>query len=128
VNAHILSLSESDKRFTVDIYASCIGLGCVLMQHGKVIAYGSRQLKKYERNYPTHDLELAVVVFALKSWRHYLYGETYDIYNDLKSLKYNFMQERNMRQRRWFPLIKNYDHTIQYHSGKVMPLIADLNF
>jgi hypothetical protein len=76
VNAPILSLSESGKRFTVYTDASHIGLGCVLMQDGKVIAYGSRQLKKHERNYPTHDLELSVVVFALKSWRHCLYGET----------------------------------------------------
>jgi hypothetical protein len=67
VNAPILSLFESGKRFTVYTYASRIGLGCVLMQDGKVIAYGSRQLKKHERNYPTHDLELAAVVFALKS-------------------------------------------------------------
>jgi hypothetical protein len=72
------------------------------MQDGKVVAYGSRQLKKHKRNYPTHDLELAVVVFALKSWRHYLYGETCDIYTDHKSLKYIFTQrELNMRQRRW---------------------------
>jgi hypothetical protein len=63
------------------------------MKDGKVIAYGSRQLKKHERNYPTHDLELAVVVFALKFWRHYLYGETCDIYTDHKSLKYIFHTE-----------------------------------
>jgi hypothetical protein len=90
VNAPILSLSESGKRFTVYTDASHIGLGRVLMQDGKVIAYGSRQLKKHERNYPTHDLELATVVFALKSWMHYLYGETCDIYTDHKSLKYIF--------------------------------------
>jgi hypothetical protein len=90
VNAPILSSSESGKRFTVYTDASLIGLGCVLMQDGKVIAYGFRQLKKHERNYPTHDLELAAVVFALKSWRHYLYGETCGIYNYHKSLKYIF--------------------------------------
>jgi hypothetical protein len=101
VNALILSLSESGKCFTVYTDASRIGLGCVLMQDGKVIAYGSRQLKKHERNYPTHDLELAAVVFALKSWRHYLYGETCDIYTNHRSLKYIFTQkELNMRQRR----------------------------
>jgi hypothetical protein len=98
MNAPILSLFESGKRFTVHTDASRIGLGCVLMQDGKVIAYGSRQLKKHKRNYPTHDLELAAVMFALKSWRHYLYGETCDIYTDHKSLKYIFTQkELNMR-------------------------------
>jgi hypothetical protein len=144
VNAPILSLFENGKHFMVYIDASRIGLGCVLIQDGKVIAYGSRQLKKHERNYPTHDLELVVVVFALKSWRHYLYGETCDIYIDHKSLKYIFTQkELNMRQRRWLELIKNYDLTIHYHPGKAnvvadalsrtgvprtgMPLIADLD-
>nr|GFB45061.1 retrovirus-related Pol polyprotein from transposon 17.6 [Tanacetum cinerariifolium] len=82
--------------------ASKKGLGCVLMQHGKVIAYDSRQLKPYEVNYPTHDLELVAVVFALKIWRHYPYGESCDIFTDHKSLKYIFTQrELNMRQRRW---------------------------
>jgi hypothetical protein len=98
VNAPILTLSKSGKRFTVYTDASRIGLGCVLMQGGKVIAYDSRQLKKHERNYPTHDLELVAVVFALMSWRHYLYGETCDIYTDHKSLKYIFtLKELNMR-------------------------------
>jgi hypothetical protein len=98
VNAPILSLSESGKRFTVYRDASRIGLGCVLMQDGKVIAYSSRQLKKHKRNYPTHDLELAAVAFTLKSWRYYLYGEICDIYTDHKSLKYIFTQkELNMR-------------------------------
>jgi hypothetical protein len=98
VNFPILTSSESGKCFTVYTYASRIDLGCVLMQEGKVIAYGSRQLKKHERNYLTHDLELVAVVFALKSWRHYLYGETCDIYTDHKSLKYIFTQkELNLR-------------------------------
>jgi hypothetical protein len=79
VNSPILALLESGKRFTVFTDASRIGLGCVLMQEGRVIAYGSRQLWKHEGNYPTHDFELAAVVFALKSWRHYLYGESCDI-------------------------------------------------
>jgi len=70
--------------------ASRVGLGCVLMQHGRVIAYASRQLKKHEHNYVTHDLEMAIVIFALKIWRHYLYGETYEIYSNHKSLKYIF--------------------------------------
>ncbi|GKA31820.1 putative nucleotidyltransferase, ribonuclease H [Tanacetum coccineum] len=97
----------------------------VLMQHGKVIAYASRQLKPYEVNYPTHDLELAAVVFALKIWRHYLYGEACDIFTDHKSLKYIFTQrELNMRQRRWLELLKDYDTNIQYHPGKAN-VVAD---
>jgi hypothetical protein len=98
VNAPILALPESGKRFTVYTDASRIGLGCVLMQEGRVIAYASRQLKTHEQNYPTHDLELAAVVFALKSWRHYLYGESCDIFTDHKSLKYIFTQrDLNLR-------------------------------
>ena len=78
--------------------ASHQGLGCVLMQHGKVIAYASRQLKPYERSYPTHDLELVAVVFTLKIWTHFLFGETCEIFMDHKSLKYLFSQkELNMR-------------------------------
>jgi hypothetical protein len=118
-------LSESGKLFMVYTDDSRIGLGCVLMQDGKVIAYGSRQLKRQERTYPTHDLELTAVVFALKSWRHYLYGETCDIYIDHKSLKYIFTQkELNLRQRRWLELIKDYDLTIQYHP-KNANVVAD---
>nr|GEZ89495.1 RNA-directed DNA polymerase [Tanacetum cinerariifolium] len=95
------------------------------MQHGKVIAYASRQLKPYEVNYPTHDLELAAVVFALKIWRHYLYGESCDIFTDHKSLKYIFTQrDLNMRQRRWLELLKDYDTNIQYHPGKAN-VVAD---
>ena len=83
------------------------------MQHGKVVAYASRQLKSYERNYSTHDLELAVMVFALKIWRHFLFGETCEIFTDHKSLKYLFSQkELNMRQRRWIELLKDYDYII----------------
>ena len=90
------------------------GLGCVLMQHGKVIAYTSRQLRPYEVTYPTHDLELATVVFALKIWRHYLYGETFQIFTDHKILKYLMSQkELNMRQRRWLKLLKDYDCIIE---------------
>ncbi|KAL4026703.1 hypothetical protein IC575_015142 [Cucumis melo] len=86
---------------------------------GKVVAYASRQLKVHEQNYPTHDLELAAVIFALKIWRHYLYGEKIQIYTDHKSLKYFFTQkELNMRQRRWLELVKDYDCEILYHPGK----------
>ncbi len=89
------------------------------MQGGKVIAYASRQLKPHEKNYPTHDLELAAMVFALKIWRHYLYGASCQVFTDHKSLKYLFTQkELNMRQRRWLELLKDYDMQIQYHPGK----------
>jgi len=89
------------------------------MQIGKVIAYASRQLKYHEQCYPTHDLELAAVVHAMKMWRHYLIGNKCDIYTDHKSLKYFFTQEDlNMRQRRWLELIKDYNLEIHYHPGK----------
>ena len=99
--------------------ASRQGLRCVLMQNGRLIAYASRQLKKHEQNYPTYDLELAVVVFALKIWRHYLYGVPCQIFTDHKSLQYIFTQkELNLRQCRSLELIKDYDCTIEYHPGK----------
>ena len=105
--------------------ASLKGLGCVLMQHGKMITYASRKLKTHEQKYPTHDLELAAIVFALKIWRHYLYGEKFEIYTDHKSLKYTFTQkELNMRHRRWLELIKDYDCTINYHLGNAN-VVAD---
>ncbi|KAL5570732.1 hypothetical protein UlMin_020329 [Ulmus minor] len=100
ITAPILTIPDGNEGMVVYSDASKMGLGCVLMQHGKVIAYASRQLKDYEKNYPTHDLELAAVVFALKIWRHYLYGVKCEIFTDHKSLKYFFTQkELNMRQR-----------------------------
>jgi hypothetical protein len=97
----------------------------VLLQDGKVVAYASQQLRKHDENYPTHDLELATGVHALKIWRHYLIGNKCDIYTDHKSLKYFFTQvELNMRQRRWLELIKDYDLNIQYHPDKAN-VIAD---
>ncbi|WVZ52463.1 hypothetical protein U9M48_003517 [Paspalum notatum var. saurae] len=123
--APVLTLPDLTKSFTVYCDASKEGLGCVLMQEGKVIAYASRQLRKHEVNYPTHDLELAVVVHALKIWRHYLFGNRCEIYTDHKSLKYIFTQnELNMRQRRWLELIKDYDLEIHYHPGKAN-VVAD---
>ena len=119
VSALVLTIPSGSGGFIVYSDASHHGLGCVLMQHGKVVAYASRQLKPYEKNYPTRDLELAVVGFILKIWRHYLYGETCEIYIDHKSLKYLFSQkELNMRQRRWIELLKDYDYRILYHSSK----------
>ncbi len=123
--APILALPIMGEEFTIYCDASKIGLGCVLMQKGKLIAYASRQLKSYEKNYPTHDMELAVVIFVLKIWRHYLYGEHCEIYTDHKSLKYIFTQkELNMRQRRWLELLKDYDLNINYHPGKAN-IVAD---
>ena len=95
------------------------------MQHENVIAYASRQLKKHEKNYPTHDLELAVVLFALRIWRHNLYRVPCRIFTNHKSLQYLFTQkELNMRQRRWVELIKDYECTIEYHPGKAN-VVAD---
>jgi hypothetical protein len=125
VTAPVLTIPSSSGDFVIYSDAFHKGLGCVLMQHGRVVAYASRQLKNYEQNYPTHDLELAAVVFALKIWRHYLYGEKCEIYTDHKSLKYFFTQkELNMRQRRWLELIKDYDCSINYHPGKTN-VVAD---
>ena len=93
VTAPILSIPIDSDGFVVYSDASKNGLGCVLMQNGKVIAYASRQLKDYEKNYHVHDLELAAVVLALKIWRHYLYGSKCEIYTDHKSLKYYFTQK-----------------------------------
>ena len=99
--------------------ASRDGLGCVLMQSGRVVAYGYRQLKNHERNYTTHDMELAAIVFALKIWRHYLYGEQFEVFLDYKSLKSIFTQrDLNMRQRIWMKYLEDYDFTLHYHPSK----------
>ena len=91
------------------------------MQDGKAIAYASRQLRSHEQNYPTHDLELAAVVHALKIWWHYLIGNKCEIYTDHKSLKYIFTQlDLNLRQRRWLELGKDYNLEIQYHPKRQM--------
>ncbi|KAL0449824.1 UNVERIFIED_CONTAM: Transposon Tf2-11 polyprotein [Sesamum latifolium] len=95
------------------------------MQNEKVIAYASHQLRSHESNYLTHDLELAAIVHALKIWRHYLYGEKFQIFTDHKSLKYILTQkELNLRQRRWIELLKDYDCTINFHPGKAN-VVAD---
>ncbi|KAJ8763535.1 hypothetical protein K2173_002418 [Erythroxylum novogranatense] len=123
--APILVQPRAGKEYVMYTDASGTGLGCVLMQEGKVVAYASRQLKTHERNYPTYDLELAAVVFALKIWRHYLYGERCRIFTYHKSLKYLLTQkELNLRQRRWLELFKDYDCIVDYHPGKTN-IIAD---
>ena len=128
VAAPVLTQPTSGKEYTLYSNASGISLGCVLMQDGKVVAYASRQLKSHEQNYPTHDLELDAVVFALKIWRHYLYGERCRIYTDHNSLKYLLTQkELNLRQRRWLELFKDYDCIIDYHPGKANVVIDALS-
>ena len=120
-SAPVLTLPSGQDGYTVYCDASRQGLGCVLIQHENVIAYASRQLKKHEQNYPTHDLELAAVVFALRIWRHYLYGVPCRIFTDHKTLQYLFTQkELNMRQRKWVELIKDYECTIEYHPERLM--------
>ncbi|GJV67014.1 putative nucleotidyltransferase, ribonuclease H [Tanacetum coccineum] len=116
---------EGSDDFVVYCDASIKGLGAVLMQRMKVIAYASRQLKIHEKNYTTHDLELGAVVFALKIWRHYLYGTKCVVFTDHKSLQHILNQkELNMRQRRWIELLSDYDCEIRYHPGKAN-VIAD---
>ncbi|GKB36519.1 putative reverse transcriptase domain-containing protein, partial [Tanacetum coccineum] len=118
-SAPILALPKGSENFVVYYDASHKGLGAVLMQKEKVIAYASRQLKIHEKNYTTHDLELGVVVFALKMWRHYLYGTKCIVYTDNKSLQHILDQkELNMRQRRWLELLSDYDCELRYHPGK----------
>ena len=118
-SAAILIVPERGQGYTVYCDATKARLGCVLMQSGRLVAYGSRQLKNHEQNYPTHNMELAVVVFALKIWCHYLYGEQFKMYSDHKSLKYIFTQrDLNMRQRRWMEFLEDYDFTLHYHPGK----------
>ena len=121
----MLTLPNGEDKFTVYCDAFRVGLGCVLMHNGRVVAYASRQLKKHEQNYPTQDLEMVVVIFALKIWRRYLYGVTCEIFTDHKNLKYIFQQrDLNLRQRRWLELLKDYDCDILYHPGNAN-VVAD---
>ncbi|WP_222429775.1 Ty3/Gypsy family RNase HI domain-containing protein, partial [Cobetia crustatorum] len=124
-SAPVLVLPEQGVKYTIYTDASRVGLGCVLMQKDRVISYASRQLRKHEENYPTHDLELAAVIFALKLWRHYLYGEEFELFCDHKSLRYIFTQrDLNMRQRRWMETLKDFKFEVSYHPGKAN-LVAD---
>ncbi|KAJ9547235.1 hypothetical protein OSB04_019778 [Centaurea solstitialis] len=124
-NAPVLALPEGTDNFVVYCDASHQGLGCVIMQSKKGIAYASRQLKVHEKNYTTHDLELGAVVFALMIWRHYLYGTKCTIFTDHKSLQHTLDQKMlNSRQRRWVELLNDYDCEIKYHPGKAN-VVAD---
>ncbi|GKC25146.1 putative reverse transcriptase domain-containing protein, partial [Tanacetum coccineum] len=127
-NALILSLPKGSEDFVVYCDASNQGLGCVLMQRGKVIAYASRQLKIHENNFTTHDLELGAVVFALKTWRHFLYGTKSVIYTNHKSLQHIFdLKKLNMRQRRWIELFSDYECKIRYHPSTTNVVVAALS-
>jgi hypothetical protein len=123
--APVLVMPDMEKSFSIYCDASGQGLGCVLMQDGHVVAYASRQLRKHEEQYSTHDLELATVVHVLKIWRHYFIGKRCEIYSDHKSLKYIFTQpDLHLRQRIWLELIKDYDLGINYHPGMAI-VVAD---
>jgi hypothetical protein len=118
-------MPDMEKPFLIYYDASDQGLGCVLMQDGHAVAYASRQLRKTEEKYPTHDLELAAIVLAMKIWRHYIIGKRCEVYSDHKSLNYIFTQpDLNLRQWRWLELIKDYDLGINYHPGKAN-VVAD---
>jgi hypothetical protein len=122
-----LVLVQPDIAKPFDVYcdASGTGLGCVVKQEGRVISYSSQQLRHHEENYPTHDIESAAVVMALRTWQHYLLGNVVHIYMDHKSLKYIITQpDLNMRQRRWLELIKDYELEVYYHPGKAN-VVAD---
>ena len=127
-SAPILIVPERGQRYTVYCDASKDELRCVLMQSGRVVAYGSQQLKNYEKNYPTHDMELATIIFALKVWLCYLYGEQFEVFLDHKSLKYIFTQkDLNMRQHRWMEYLKDYGFTLHYHPSKENVVADALN-
>jgi ribonuclease HI len=126
--APVLVMPDLQKNLDIYCDASRQGLGCVLMQEDHVIAYVSRQLRKHELNYRTHDLELAAVVHALKIWRHYVTGTKCQVYTDHKSLKYIFtLKDLNLRQRRWLELIKDYDLEIHYHPSKANMVVDALS-
>nr|GEW32524.1 retrotransposon protein, putative, Ty3-gypsy subclass [Tanacetum cinerariifolium] len=127
-SAPILALPEGSENFVVYCDASQKGLGVVLMQKEKVIAYTSRQLKVHEKDYTTHNLELGTIVFALKMWRHYLYGTKCVVFTDHKSMQHILDQkELNMRQRWWLERLSDYDCEIRYHLGKANVVADDLS-
>jgi hypothetical protein len=124
----VLAQPDTDKPFDVYCDASGTGLGSVLMQEGQLISYSTWQLRRHEEHYLTHDLELATVVMALRTWHHYLVGNVVHIYTDHKSLKYIFTQSYlNMRQQRWLELIKDYELEVHYHPGKANIIVDALS-
>ena len=128
-SAPMLTLLKGTKAFVLYCGASQVGMGCFVMQHSKVITYLSRQLKVHNKNYPTHDLHLTAVVFALKIWSHYLCGVHIDVFTDHKTLKYMFTQTKwHLRQRIWLEIFNDYDMTVFYnpfHDLKNMPEVKE---
>jgi hypothetical protein len=121
-------MPDMEKPFSIYCDASGQGLECVLLQDGCVVAYASRQLRKDEVNYLTHDLELATVVHTLRIWRHYFMEKRCELYMDHRSLKYIFTQlNLNLRQRRWLEIIMDYDLGIDYHRGKANVVVGALS-
>ncbi|GKD64564.1 putative reverse transcriptase domain-containing protein, partial [Tanacetum coccineum] len=133
VNSHGIHMDPSKIEAVIRIgkllrHRQRYGLGCVLIQRGKVITYASRQFKIHEKNYTTYDLELGAVVFALKTWRHYLYGTKSVIYTDHKSIQHIFNQkELNICQRIWTELFSDYNCKIRYHLGKANVVVDALS-
>ena len=126
-SAPIMIVPERGQSYAVYCDALKDELGCVLMQSRRVVAYSSQQLKNHEHNYPTHDMELAVIVLDLKIWCYYLYGEQFKVFSKHKSLKYIFTQwDLNMRQRRWMEYLEDYDLTLHYHPSKANVVVDAL--
>src|SRR5690606_36140248 len=124
----VLVLPRSGLPYEVYTDACGAGLGCVLMQEDQVIDYASRQLRPHEVNYSTYELVLAAVVFALKIWRSYMYGEKVKIFTDHQSLKYIFTQsDLNLRQRKWMELLADYNLDIIYHPCKANQVANSLS-
>ena len=123
--ALVLTLLDPHGQFEVYCDTSKKGLRCVLMQNRNAVAYVPRQLKSHEMNYPTRDLELAPMVFALKIWRHYLYRIKFEVFSGHKSLRYLFdHKELNMRKHKWMGFLKDYKFELKYHPGKAN-MVAD---
>ena len=121
-------IHDPEKDFVVYSGPLRKGLGCVLMQEGKVVPYASRQLRPHEENYHTYNVELVVVVFALKIWRHFLYGARFEVFENHKSLKYLFDQkELNLRQRKWVEFLKDYDFEVKYQPKKTSMVVDALS-
>jgi hypothetical protein len=117
--APILKVEDLNKDFTIFVDVSKEGLGVVLTQEGNVICYESQKLKEHERNYITHDLELAVVIHALNMWRHYIMSRNFMLLIDNDSVKFLFSHLNfNARQARWIAFLRKFDFEVRHIKGK----------